>query len=243
MSPLVLAMAVSTAVFPTLAEESALEHTDSVRDLFLLALRMILFLTIPASVGLIVLAEPVIRLFFERGQFTALSTTMTAGALIFYSIGLAGHASVEIVDRVFYAVHDTRTPVTVAVGAFLLNIALSLLLMKTDLNYRGLALAHSLAALTEASLLLWLLSRRVGGLPMSTLWSGLARILIASGAMALTIGPLARLFGGAPAGTGPIQAGVLVGICALGAVVYFGVSAIMKSQDLGSLVSLVRGRA
>jgi putative peptidoglycan lipid II flippase len=243
MSPLVLAMAVSTAVFPTLAEESALEHTESVRDLFLVALRMILFLTIPASVGLMVLAEPVIRLFFERGEFTALSTTMTAGALVFYSVGLAGHASVEIVDRVFYAVHDTRTPVTVAVGAFLLNIVLSLSLMNTDLNYRGLALAHSLAALTEAVLLLWLLARRVGGLPMSMLWGGLARTVIASAAMALAIGPLpGLLFRGAQA-SGQIQAASLIGTCTFGALVYFGVSAVLKSEDLGSLVSLVRGRA
>jgi len=237
-------MAVSTAVFPTLAEESALEHTESVRDLFLLALRMILFLTIPASIGLMVLAEPVIKLFFERGEFTALSTTLTAGALVFYSIGLAGHASVEIVDRVFYANHDTRTPVTVAVGAILLNIVLSLLLMNTQLNYRGLALAHSLAALTEAALLLWLLARRVGGLPMSKLWVSLARILIASGMMALAIWALPNVvFSGFSATSNQMQALLLVGTCAFGAIVYFGVSAILKSEDLGSLVSLVRGRA
>ena len=244
MSPLVLAMAVSTAVFPTLAEESALERTDSVRHLFLVALRMILFLTIPASVGLMVLAEPVIRLFFERGEFTALSTTMTAGALVFYSLGLAGHASVEIVDRVFYAVHDTRTPVTVAVGAFLLNIVLSLLLMNTELNYRGLALANSLAALTEAAVLLWLLARRVGGLQLSMLWGGLARTLVASAAMAFAIGPLPRLLlGGLQAESGQIQAALLLVIGAFGTLVYFGVSAILKSEDLGSLVSLLRGRA
>ncbi len=164
--------------------------------------------------------------------------------LSFIQFGLAGHASVEIVDRVFYANHDTRTPVTVAVGAILLNIVLSLLLMNTELNYRGLALAHSLAALTEAALLLWLLARRVGGLPMSTLWGGLARILIASAMMALAIWALPNLvFGGFSAASSQMQALLLVGICAFGAIVYFGVSAILKSEDLGSLVSLVRGRA
>lgn len=244
MSPLVLAMAVSTAVFPTLAEESALEHRDSVRSVFLLALRMILFLTIPASVGLTVLAEPVIRLFFERGEFTSLSTTMTAGALTFYAIGLAGHASVEIVDRVFYAVHDTRTPVTVAVGAFLLNIVLSLVLMNTELNYRGLALAHSLAALTEAVILLWLLGRRVGGLPLSTLWGGVGRIAVASAAMALTISVLPLWLGSViPPASNAAQAFSLLILAALGALVYFGVSALLKSDDLASLARLMRGRA
>jgi putative peptidoglycan lipid II flippase len=169
---------------------------------------------------------------------------MTAGALVFYSLGLAGHASVEIIDRVFYAVHDTRTPVSVAVGAFLLNIALSLLLMNTELNYRGLALAHSLAALTEAAVLLWLLARRVGGLQLSMLWGGLGRTVVASAAMGLAIGSLPRLlFGGLQADSGQIQAALLMVICAIGALVYFGVSAILKSEDLGSLVSLLRGRA
>ncbi|MFN0070149.1 MAG: murein biosynthesis integral membrane protein MurJ, partial [Chloroflexota bacterium] len=244
MSPLVLAMAVSTAVFPTLAEESALEHNESVRELFLLSLRMILFLTIPASVGLMVLAQPVIRLFFERGEFTAISTAMTAGALIFYSIGLAGHASVEIVDRVFYALHDTRTPVTVAVGAFVLNIVLSLGLMQTELNYRGLALAHSLAALTEAAILLWLLSRRVGGLPLSMLWGGVARIGLASAAMALTLGVLPAILGAVvPPESDVVQAFELMIMGTAGVLVYFGVSALLKSEDLGALVRLIRGRA
>jgi putative peptidoglycan lipid II flippase len=244
MSPLVLAMAVSTAVFPTLAEESALQRRDAVRDVFVLALRMILFLTIPASVGLMVLAEPVIRLFFERGEFTPLSTAMTAGALTFYSIGLVGHASVEIVDRVFYAVHDTRTPVTIAVGAFLLNIALSLAFMYTDLNYRGLALAHSLAALTEASLLLWLLSRRLGGLSLTRIAGGVARIALASAAMAVIIGPLPRFFySGMSDSSNEVQAGLLLVLGIVGAAVYFGVSAALKSEDLGSLMRLVRGRA
>jgi putative peptidoglycan lipid II flippase len=160
MSPLVLAMSISTAVFPTLAEESALERRDEVRRLFLLSLRLILFVTVPASVGLIALGEPIVELFFERGAFDAESTRLTAYALRFYALGLAGHAAVEIVTRVFYAFHDTWTPVRVAIGAIALNLVLSLVLMQTPLNFGGLALASSLAALIEGGMLLWLLSLR-----------------------------------------------------------------------------------
>src|SRR3712207_1484910 len=71
---------------------------------------------------------------------------MTSLALVFYAIGLAGHATVEIVDRVFYALHDTGTPVKAASLAFGMNLGLSLVLMSTGMNYRGLALANSLAA-------------------------------------------------------------------------------------------------
>src|SRR5438132_7079109 len=110
MMPLALAMAVGTAVFPTLSEESALENRSGFDQVFLLSLRMILFLTIPASIGLIVLGEPVIRLFYERDQFDAASTVGTASAMVFYALGLVGHATVEIVDRVLYSLGDTRLP-------------------------------------------------------------------------------------------------------------------------------------
>src|SRR5207302_1237169 len=130
-------------------------------QVFQLSLRINLFLTIPASIGLMVLGQPVIRLVFERNQFTPESTAATAYALAFFAIGLAGHATVEIVDRVFYALHDTRSPVLVAVAAIAHNIVLSLVLMQTPLNYGGLALANSIAALTEASMLIRLISLRL----------------------------------------------------------------------------------
>src|SRR5918911_1497200 len=161
MMPLALAMAVGTAVFPTLSEENALDNSARFQQVFLLSLRLILFLTIPASIGLMVLGEPVIRLFFEHRQFGPASTAGTAYALVFYAIGLAGPATVEIVDRVFYARHDTRTPVVVAISAVGLNVLASLVLMQTSLGFGGLALANSLAALTEASLLVWLIPERM----------------------------------------------------------------------------------
>src|SRR5438105_5033325 len=89
MLPLALAMAVGTAVFPTLSEESALENRERFEQVFLLSMRMILFLTIPASVGLIVLGKPVIRLVFQRDQFDSASTIGTASAMVFYALGLA----------------------------------------------------------------------------------------------------------------------------------------------------------
>src|SRR5262245_34349696 len=115
MTPLALAMAVGTAVFPTLTQASTRNQETQFQQVFRLSLRMILFVTIPASVGLVVIGQPIVRLFFERNQFTAQSTAATAYALGFFAIGLAGHATVEIMDRVFYALHNTKTPVLVAV--------------------------------------------------------------------------------------------------------------------------------
>jgi putative peptidoglycan lipid II flippase len=241
MMPLSLAMAVGTAVFPTLSEESALENRAGFQQVFLLSLRMILFLTMPASIGLIVLGEPLIRLVFERGQFDSASTVGTASAMVFYALGLAGHATVEIVDRVFYARHDTRTPVLAAVLAVGVNVVASLLLMQTGLTFRGLALANSIAALVEASVLLRFVSHRMPGLTIGRLTTPALRILAASLVMGLPVAwlagqldPLLR-----PYGT-PGEALLLVLCVSSGAVLYGLVSVAFRSEEVNALWRLVR---
>ena len=242
MMPLALAMAVGTAVFPTLSEESALDNFTQFEHVFMLSLRMILFLTIPAGVGLIVLGEPIIRLFFERNQFDAVSTAGTTSAMVFYALGLTGHATVEIVDRVFYARHDTRTPVLAAVLAVGVNVVLSLLLMRTGLTFRGLALANSLAALVEASVLVWLLSIHLpGSISVGRLATPALRILAASLVMGLPVGwlaveltPLLQ-----PYGTGGLA--LLLAVCiSCGAILYCLASLAFRSDELQALVRLVR---
>src|SRR4051794_11853865 len=214
MMPLALAMAVGTAVFPTLSEESALENFAQFEQVFLLSLRMILFLTIPASIGLIVLGEPIIRLFFERNQFDAVSTAGTASAMVFYALGLTGHATVEIVDRVFYARHDTRTPVFAAVLAVCVNVVLSLVLMRTGLTFRGLALANSLAALVEAGLLVWLLSVHLpGSVSFARLATPGLRILAASLVMGLPVAWLSGVLDPLLGTYGTLGQAVLLALC------------------------------
>ena len=241
MMPLSLAMAVGTAVFPTLSEESALGHRSQFRQVFLLSLRMIIFLTVPASIGLMVLGEPVIHLFFQRGQFTADSTRMTAYALVFYAIGLTGHATVEILDRVFYALHDTRTPVMVAVGAIALNVVLSVTLMQTPLNYGGLALANSLAALTEGTILVWLIGRRMSDFDLGHVGSSALRVLAASLVMGLPVAWLAAAIEPPlrPYGTFG-EAVVVCGCVVAGAALYGLASLLFQSEELTALRRLLK---
>jgi putative peptidoglycan lipid II flippase len=184
----VFGMAVSTAVFPTLARQSAAEQRDELRDLFGVSLRMILFLTVPAAIGLIVLGAPIVRLLFERDLFTAEVTRATALALACYALGLPGHSMVEIVDRVYYALHDTLTPVKAAALAVLLNLALSggvVVLAQNgwvpwDRAYAGLALANALAACVEAALLVWWLRSRLGALAVRALGAAILRFVAAA---------------------------------------------------------------
>jgi putative peptidoglycan lipid II flippase len=241
MLPLALAMAVGTAVFPTLSEESALENRTEFERVFLLSLRMILFLTIPASIGLMVLGEPLIRLVFQHGQFDPTSTVGVASAMVFYALGLAGHATVEIVDRVFYARHDTRTPVMAAVLAVGVNVALSLVLMRTGLSFRGLALANSLAALLEASVLLRFTSVRMPGLSISQLATPALRILAASLVMGLPVAWLASQLDPVLQPYGTPGEALLLAVCvSAGAVLYGLVSLAFRSDEIITLWHLVR---
>jgi putative peptidoglycan lipid II flippase len=243
MTPLVLAMAVSTAVFPTMAEESASNHGDNVRDVFVLSLRTILFLTVPMGVGLITLGEPLIRLLFEHGAFTAESTRQTHFALMFYAVGLAGHATVEIVDRVYYALHDTWTPVKAASLAFGLNLILGLMLMQTSLNFGGLALANSLAALTEATFLLALVRRRIPNLALAPVMKSLGRTVIASLLMGVVVVTLPGLLQDRLALPSTVELSLVVGLVVVaGGMVYFVFSFLLQSEELRVLMRLARAR-
>lgn len=238
----VFAMAISTAVFPTLAEQSALDQMDALRRTLLTSLRLILYLTLPASVGLIVLGEPIVRLLLQHGGFSPAATSATAYALGFFALGLAGQAAVEIVDRVFYALHDTRTPVAVAFGAFLVNVVLSLVLMNF-LSFGGLALANAVAGLVEGGALLLLLGRRLEGLRLAAMGFPVAvfgLLALAQGAVAAAVASYlsAILDLGGIAGQ-LAQVALSVGA---GALVYGGLSFAMKSQELMMVLGVLRRR-
>jgi putative peptidoglycan lipid II flippase len=135
-------------------------------------------------VGLIVLAEPIVRLLFERGRFTAVDTMATAAALQFYAIGLVGYSVVRILSPVFYALGRNRTPVQVSIAAVAVNAALNLGLVRV-MSYRGLALGTSVAALFNATTLLYLLRGHLQGLNEARLMGAVARITLASALMGL----------------------------------------------------------
>lgn len=172
-------MAISTAVFPTLAEHAAGERITELRSTVIRSLRLILFFTIPASIGLVLLRTPVVGLLLERGAFTGTSTDLTASALAMYSIGLFAHAAIEILSRGFYAIGDTRTPVTMAVLSMFLTLIFSLILVG-PLEHDGLALAFSLATIAEAYFLYINLGRRIGNLVSADFGGFLYRVFVSS---------------------------------------------------------------
>jgi putative peptidoglycan lipid II flippase len=188
----VIAQSVATALFPTLAALVARGEQAQMRHLFITTLRNLLFLTLPASVGLIILREPLVSLILERGKFGAGSTVATAWALGFFAAGLVGHAVVEIAARAFYALKNTKTPVGIGVLAMGLNIVLSLLLLRlfTVLGWSphgGLALANSIAVTVEMVILLIFLGGLIGGLNEPGFGQSLLRMSLATAGMAVAL--------------------------------------------------------
>ena len=143
-----------------------------------------LVLNVPATIGLVVLARPVVSLLLERGRFGPEDTAATAAALACYAPGLVGYSAVKIASPSFYALRDSRTPLVVSVIAVVTNVVLNLTLIHV-MGYRGLALGTAVAATLNAALLLWILQARLGGLEARRTVRTLVSILAASCVMGL----------------------------------------------------------
>ena len=175
-------VSIATAVLPAVSKHVVAHDLRGSREAVADGLGLMLMLNIPATVGLIVLSIPIVRVIFEHGKFGASDTVATAAALQLYALGLVGYSVVRIASPTFYALGHNRTPVIVSVIAVIVNAALNVMLVRV-LGYKGLALGTSIAALFNATVLFVLLRRSLGGLNERRLFGSLLRIVIASAAM------------------------------------------------------------
>ncbi len=235
----VFAQAVGTAAFPTFAEQAARGEHRALQRTLSSTLRAVLFLSIPATVGLVAVGRPVVKVLFERGAFSAASTNAVAWALAFFALGLLGHAGLEIVARAFYALHDTFTPVWVGGLTMALNVALSLtlpaLFASASLQpFGGLALANSVATLAEFVVLLLLIQRRLGGIEGHRMAETVKKSTISACVMALV---LAGWTAALPDTATLIKGG---GGILLGLLSYLGVAALLQIEELQTVIRLIR---
>lgn len=145
-------------------------------------LTLTLALAIPATVGLVVLGATIVRVLFERGEFSAYSTGITTQALVWYSVGLAAYMAAKILTNTCYALQDTRTPVRTAAVALGVNVVLNLALMR-PMGVGGLALATSVASGCNVALLWRALTRSLGPLDGAAVWASTRRVLLAAAMM------------------------------------------------------------
>jgi putative peptidoglycan lipid II flippase len=172
-------VSVATAALPDISRQAADADKTAMRSTIAAGLRMMLMLNVPAMIGLIALAQPIVELLLEYGKFGPRDSVATASALMFYAPGLLGYSAVKIASPSFYALGDARTPVVVSMASVGVNLLLSVLLVNT-MGYRGLALGTAVAALVNAMALLALLSRRTDGLEARRISVVLVKILVAS---------------------------------------------------------------
>ncbi len=172
-------IAISIAVFPTLAKQMAKNNIAEFKKSLLFGLRILLFITVPSAVGLIVLKDSLIRLIYEHGIFSRIASNMTASALLYYSIGLFAYACVRLITMSFYALKDTKTPVKIGIYIVFINIALDLILVRY-LAHSGLALATSVAAILNLIVLLKVLQDKIGDFELKSQLSFLVKIIVSS---------------------------------------------------------------
>jgi putative peptidoglycan lipid II flippase len=180
----VFSVAIATVLFPTISRLAARDDMPGVRRTIAHGVRQIFFMLLPASLFLLVLAEPVVRLVFQRGEFDAASTSLTAEALVFFSIGLAFNGASLLVIRAFFSLQLPWLPTKVAALGVVLNAVLDAIFYK-PFGTGGIPLSTSLSSIVNFIALLWLLEREMGGVHRHEVIEGAARSLLASGVSVL----------------------------------------------------------
>jgi putative peptidoglycan lipid II flippase len=234
-----IAQAIGTVLFPSISAHAARGERAEFARSITRAINVILALSLPATVGLIVLGEPLIRLLFQRGEFNAQSTSEVAFALQLFAVGLVAHSVLEVVTRGFYALKDTTRPVVLAVLSMVVNVLLSLWLSVVFLRaglypFGGLALANSIATTLEVIILYVLLVRREPYIQVTPTMVALLKGAFAAAAMGVALVGWLAVAGSGLAAT--------VFAVVIGMIVYFAAAFILRSDEAHFAVGLVRRR-
>jgi putative peptidoglycan lipid II flippase len=238
----IFGVSIATASLPAIARRAAAHDIDGMRHTVSSGIAMMLVLNVPATVGLIVLAHPIVALLFERGQFTPGDTAAVAGALVAYAVGLSGYSVVKIASPTFYALGESRTPVIVSAATVLINATLNIMFVR-EFGYRGLALGTSLTALLNAGVLVLLLRRRLGGLELRHLTGVVARVIVAAGAMGAAAWALdAELHHLVPGTSLPIQLARVGAAIGGSLVVLGGALRLLRVAEFTDVVAALVGR-
>jgi len=231
----VFGIALASASLPAMSRAAAAGDTRRVGATLNFALRLSFYVTAPATVGLVLLRTPIVRILFERGQFTAADTAATAQALAWYAAGLVGFSGARIAAQAFYAVHAPSTAVKLGMLSVVVNVVAAVALMG-PLAHGGLALASSVGAYVNFLALVWAARARFGGLQARALCASAGRTLVASAALAGWCGACLGLW---PSPAGRALDAAWLGVTVLGgAAVFWITSALLRSPERLTLMRL-----
>ena len=177
----IFGVALGTVALPLLSRMAAAGNSAAFRSELARGMRLAFLMTIPASIGLMVLAEPIISVLYQHGRFGAYETAESAGALRFYAIGLCGYAALKVLVSAFYAIERRKTPMVVSFIAVLINLVLNwIFTLQLGWGHRGLALSTACVATSNFLILYVLMRAHLGRLESRAMAALLARVALAS---------------------------------------------------------------
>ncbi len=236
-------VSISSVIYPMLSKLSSENNKDKFNKSISTSVNAVTLIVIPISVGAIILANPIVKLLFQRGEFDARATHMTAIALMFYSVGMIGFGLRDILGKVFYSLKDTKTPMINGVIAMGLNIILNISFVKfTNMQLAGLAFATSISALVTIVLLFISLRRKIGPFGGKSIALVMIKSMISAALMAVV-----TLFAyntiGSILGSGAIQEIITLAVSVgMGALVY-GISVmLLKVSEVNLILDTVKGK-
>jgi len=235
----IFAIATATAVLPSMSREAASKDFEALRQTFAHAMNLVLFVTVPAMIGLIVLREPIVALLFKRGAFDTSAVRLTGQALLYYAMGLWAFSGVRIVVSAFYSLQDTKTPVQIAVISVIGNIILGIILMQ-PLGHGGLALSTSLASMLNFGLLIRSLRKKIGSIALGLITQSAGKTLCCSTLMGAAVWGMAQ--GVLPPAEGSVYhlLGGLSVCIGGGFLLYFLFAYLMKSPEMTLVLNTAR---
>ncbi len=178
-------VAIGTVALPQLSRSAALGNREEFRNALARGIRLVFFLTVPASVGLWMLSEPILSVIYQHNKVTGNDIVQSAAALRYYSLGLAAYAGMKVLAPAFYAIGRRKTPMVISFIAIGVNFGLNSFFTQRGYGHRGLALSTGIVALSNFLLLYWCMRREVARLETKKLFIVLAKVFLASDAMAL----------------------------------------------------------
>jgi putative peptidoglycan lipid II flippase len=232
------AVSIMTAFMPELAQAITRHDLGRYRSQFVMALRLLLLVVLPAAVGYVLLAEPAVSVALGRGAFGPHQVSVTAGVLVAFAIGLPGFSTYLLTLQGFYAMKDTRTPFLINVVENSVNIVVALIVVN-HFGLTGLGAAYAAAYWVAATVALTVLRRRVGGFDGTGLLGALGKTVVAAAVMGACVWVVTQLVGSTQ-GPGALLRLVVAGV--VGLAVYFGMLVVLRSEDVGGLTRRLRRR-
>jgi len=239
----IIAVSIATVLLPSLSSHVSKGEYEKFRQTYSYTLRLMLFILIPALVGLIVLRVPICNLLYQRGEFSYAATIFTSQAIFGYALGLWAVGGIRITAPAFYAMQDTKTPVIIAFIAFIVNAVFGYVLgFKLGMLHTGLAVASSISSILNFILLFYLVEKRVGDIKVKEILTLAAKLIVISLIMGAVVWKFSGIIEWNDSGFAWEKIGVLAGSILLAGAVYFSLAKLLRVEESDYLFGMIKRR-